>query len=95
MILSHLMRIIVLLDQNFNKKESVTKSPNLPLGDEIIKYINEHFQEDIQFDDMLHLLCYFLRSTYCSNIDLNKKWTTKKARIHITRILALFIYSTN
>lgn len=95
MILSHLMRIIVLLDQNFNKKESVTKSSNLPLGDEIIKYINKHFQEDIQIDDMLHLLCYFLRNTYCSNIDLNKKWNTKKARIHITRILALFIYSTN
>lgn len=61
MILSHLMRIIVLLDQNFNKKESVTKSSNLPLGDEIIKYINEHFQEDIQVDDMLHLLCYFFK----------------------------------
>ena len=55
------MRIIVLLDQNFNKKESVTKSPNLSLGDEIIKYINEHFQEDIQVDDMLHLLCYFFK----------------------------------
>lgn len=67
------------LDQNFNKKDSVTKSPNLSLGDEIIKYINEHFQEDIQIDDMVHLLCYFLRSTYCSNIDLNKKWTTKKS----------------
>ena len=61
MILSHLMRIIVLLDQNFNKKDSVTKSPNLSLGDEIIKYINEHFQEDIQVDDMLHLLCYFFK----------------------------------
>ena len=91
MILSHLS----LLDQNFNKKESVTNSPNLPLGDEIIKYINDHFQENIQVDDMLHLLCYFLRNTYCSNIDLNKKWTTKKARIHITRILALIIFSTN
>lgn len=61
MVLSHLMRIIVLLDQNFNKKDSVTKSPNLSLGDEIIKYINEHFQEDIQVDDMLHLLCYFFK----------------------------------
>lgn len=37
----------------------------------------------------------FLRSIYCSNIDLNKKWTTKKARIRITRVLALFISSTN
>ena len=52
MILSHLMRIIVLLDQNFNKKEPVTRNPNLPLGDEIIKYINDHFQEDIQVSDI-------------------------------------------
>lgn len=52
MILSHLMRIIVLLDQNFNKREPVTRSPNLPLGDEIIKYINDHFQEDIQVSDI-------------------------------------------
>ena len=52
MILSHLMRIIVVLDQNFNKKEPVTKSPNLPLGDEIIKYINDHFQEDIRVNDI-------------------------------------------
>lgn len=52
MSLSHLMRIIVLLDQNFNKKEPVTRSPNLPLGDEIIKYINDHFQEDIQVSDI-------------------------------------------
>lgn len=52
LILSHLMKIIVLLDQNFNKKESMVKSPNLPLGDEIIKYINDHFQEDIQVSDI-------------------------------------------
>ena len=52
MILSHLMNIIVILDQNFNKKELVIKNPNLPLGDEIIKYINDHFQEDIQVNDI-------------------------------------------
>lgn len=51
-VLSHLMKIIVLLDQNFNNKEQVVQSPNLALGDEIIKYINEHFQEDIQVGDI-------------------------------------------
>lgn len=51
-VLSHLMKIIVLLDQNFNNKEQIVQSPNLALGDEIIKYINEHFQEDIQVGDI-------------------------------------------
>lgn len=51
-VLSHLMKIIVLLDQNFNNKEQVVQSPNLPLGDEIIKYINTHFQENIQVGDI-------------------------------------------
>lgn len=51
-VLSHLMKIIVLLDQNFNNKEQIIQSPNLALGDEIIKYINEHFQEDIQVGDI-------------------------------------------
>ena len=51
-ILSHLMKIIVLLDQNFNNKAHVLQSPNLPVGDEIIKYINEHFQEDIKVNDI-------------------------------------------
>ena len=46
------MKIIVLLDQNFNNKEQIVQSPNLALGDEIIKYINEHFQEDIQVGDI-------------------------------------------
>lgn len=51
-VLSHLMKIIVLLDQNFNNKEQIVQSPNLALGDEIIKYINEHFQEYIQVGDI-------------------------------------------
>lgn len=51
-VLSHLMKIIVLLDQNFNNKEQIVQSPNLALVDEIIKYINEHFQEDIQVGDI-------------------------------------------
>lgn len=51
-VLSHLMKIIVLLDQNFNNKEQIVQSPSLALGDEIIKYINEHFQEDIQVGDI-------------------------------------------
>lgn len=51
-VLSHLMKIIVLLDQNFNNKAQIVQSPNLALGDEIIKYINEHFQEDIQVGDI-------------------------------------------
>ena len=51
-VLSHLMKIIVLLDQNFNNKEQIVQSSNLALGDEIIKYINEHFQEDIQVGDI-------------------------------------------
>lgn len=51
-VLSHLMKIIVLLDQNFNNKEQIVQSPNLALGDEIINYINEHFQEDIQVGDI-------------------------------------------
>ncbi|MBU3827587.1 MAG: AraC family transcriptional regulator [Candidatus Lactobacillus pullistercoris] len=51
-VLSHLMKIIVLLDQNFNNKEQIVQSPNLALGDEIIKYINEYFQEDIQVGDI-------------------------------------------
>ena len=55
-VLSHLMKIIVLLDQNFNNKEQIVQSPNLALGDEIIKYINEHFQEDIQVGDIAEKL---------------------------------------
>lgn len=52
LILTHLMKIIVLLNHYFNQKIKRHLTPNSPLSEQIISFINQNFRDNLSVNDI-------------------------------------------
>ncbi|WP_308557242.1 AraC family transcriptional regulator [uncultured Lactobacillus sp.] len=84
LIMIELMKIIVLLDQNFNEVKTNKISPNRSLSQDLIDYLNSHFTEEITVQDVVE---HFNSSHVTLNQQL--KENTKMSISEYLRLLRL------
>lgn len=66
LILSHLMKIIVLLNHNFNRKTKQPLDPTSPLAEQVISFINKNFRDNLS-------VCDIARKFKVSRVTLNSQ----------------------
>lgn len=84
LIMIKLMKIIVLLDQNFNETKIIQTKPNRSLNQDLIAYLNRHFTEGISVEDVVE---HFNSSHVTLNQQL--KENTKMSISEYLRLLRL------